>query len=171
MNNHVVQSMELLCGLVRTLPIGTNLALLHLLWMMISGQLLLSRGAVIPGLHQIGLSDRAVRRAWQALRRGGWTIGQMIANWEVAVMGGGRWYVRYHGGYCALAVDLTGFGRPRLKNCPTKHYDHQAGKALPAIILGLIGRVGQVGQQRLALPLDIPSATLRAGSARRPGAT
>jgi hypothetical protein len=155
MNGHAVQTAKLLCDVVCTLPIGTNLALLHLLWMMVSGQLLLSRGAVIPGLHQMGLSDRAVRRAWRALRRGGWTIGQLIANWEATVTSAGSWQVRYHGGYCALAVDITGFWRPRLKNCPTKHYDHRAGKALPAIILGLIGRVGQIGQQRLALPLDI----------------
>jgi hypothetical protein len=134
MNGHAVQTVKLLCDVVCTLPIGTNLALLHLLWMMVSGQLLLSRGAVIPGLHQMGLSDRAVRRAWRALRRGGWTIGQLIANWEAPVTSAGSWQVRYHGGYCALAVDITGFWRPRLKNCPTKHYDHRAGKALPAII-------------------------------------
>ena len=155
MDGYVVRTVKLLHDVVCTLPIGTNLALLHLLWMMVSGQLLLSRGAVIPGLHQMGLSDRAVRRAWRALRRGGWTIGQLIANWEATVIGAGSWQVRYHGGYCALAVDITGFWRPRLKNCPTKHYDHRAGKALPAIILGLIGRAGHIGQQRLALPLDI----------------
>ena len=152
MNDHVSQTMTLLCSVVRTLPIGTNLALLHLLWMMISGQLLLSRGAIIPGLHQMGLSDRAVRRAWQALRRSGWTIGLLLVNWEAIVMSGGRWHVRYHGGYCALAIDTTPFWRPRLKNCPTKHYDHRAGKSLPAIVLGIIGRTGQVGTQRLVLP-------------------
>ena len=153
MNDHVSQTVRLLCSVVRTLPIGTNLALLHLLWMMVSGQLLLSRGAIIPGLHQMGLSDRAVRRGWQALRRGGWSSGEMLVNWEATVMGAGRWQVRYHGGYCALAIDTTPFWRPRLKNCPTKHYDHRAGKSLPAIVLGIIGRTGQAGTQRLALPL------------------
>jgi hypothetical protein len=154
MNEHVSQMMTLLCSVVRTLPVGTNLALLHLLWMMVSGCLLLSRGAIIPGLHQMGLSDKAVRRAWRALRRGGWSIGWLLVNWEATVMSGGRWHIRYHGGYCALPVDITPFWRPRLKNCPTNHYDHRAGKALPAIILGIIGRAGQVGQQRLLLPLD-----------------
>ena len=141
-------------NVVRTLPVGTNLGLLHLLYMMVCGSLLVSRGAIIPGLHHLRFSDKATRRAWQALRRGGWTIGQMMINWEAAVMSGGRWQVRYHGGYCALPIDTTGFWRPRLKNCPTKHYDHRAGKALPAIVLGLIGRVGQVGKQRLLLPLS-----------------
>lgn len=153
MNEHVSQTMTLLCDVVRTLPVGTNLALLHLLWMLVSGRLLLSRGAIIPGLHLTGLSKRAVLRAWQALRRGGWCIGRLLVNWEAAVMRNGRWQARYHGGYCALPVDTTGFGRPRLKNCPTKHYDQRAGKALPAIALGLLGRVGQAGRQRLLLPL------------------
>ena len=155
MNEHVFQAVMHLCNVVRTVPVGTNLALLHLLWMMISGHLLPSRGAIIPGLHQMGLSDKAVRRAWQALRRGSWTIGQLIVNWEATAMSAGRWQVRYHGGYCALPVDTTAFWRPRLKNCPTKHYNQQAGKALPAIVLGLIGRTGQVGEQRLLLPLGI----------------
>jgi hypothetical protein len=110
---------------------------------------------VIPALYQMGLPERAVRRAWQALRRGGWSAGQLVANWEATVLGASHWQVRYHGGYCAVAVDITGFWRPRLKNCPTKHYHHQAGKALPAIVLGIIGRVGQIGQQRLLLPLGL----------------
>src|SRR5262249_18332962 len=46
----------------------------------------------------------------------------------------------------------VGFWRPRLHGCPTKHYCAQAGKALPAIVLGLMARVGSRGAQRLALP-------------------
>jgi len=158
MNEHVYQVMTLLCDVVGTLPVGTNLALLHLSWMMVAGHLLLSRGAIIPALHQMGLSERAVRRAWQALRRGGWYIGTVLVNWEATVWRRGDWQVRYHGGYCALPADTTGFWRPRLKGCPTKHYDHRAGKALPAIILGILGRVGQVGMQRLLVPLAIVRA-------------
>jgi hypothetical protein len=155
MSQPVSEMMTMLCDVVHTLPVGTNLALLHLLWMMVSGHVLVSRGAIIPGLHHLGLSDQAIRRAWQALRRGGWTIGALLVNWEVVLMRAGQWQPRYHGGYCALAVDTTGFWRPRLKNGPTTHYDHCAGKALPAIVLGILGRVGQVGQQRLLLPLGL----------------
>ncbi len=36
--------MTLLCTLVAPLPVGTNLGLLHLLWMLVSGQLLAARG-------------------------------------------------------------------------------------------------------------------------------
>jgi hypothetical protein len=53
MNEPASQMMTLLCSVVRYVPVGTNLALLHVLWTLVSGQLLLSRGAVIPGLAQL----------------------------------------------------------------------------------------------------------------------
>jgi hypothetical protein len=62
----VYRILALLCPLGTPLPIGTNLGVLHLLWMLVSGQLLTTRGAVIPGLHACGLPERAVRRAWAA---------------------------------------------------------------------------------------------------------
>jgi hypothetical protein len=52
-----------------------------------------------------------------------------------------------------VAVDVTGFWRPRLRGCPTVHYDRRAGRALPAIPLGIVARVGSVGGQRRGLPL------------------
>ncbi len=80
----VYRMMTLLCSLVVTLPVGTNLGLLHLLWMLVSGQLLGARGAVIPGLSACGLADRAVRRAWAALGQGDWPV---RTCWPA----GGRW--------------------------------------------------------------------------------
>ncbi len=145
--------MTLLCRLVVTMPIGTNLGLLHLLWMLVSGQLLGARGAVIPGLSACGLSDRAVRRAWAALGQGDWTSECLLARWRALVVAEGRWQPHTHGGYRPVAVDVTAFWRPRLQGCPTVHYHAEAGRALPAIPLGLIARVGSVGSQRLALPL------------------
>ena len=94
MSESASQMMTLLCRAVRFVPVGTNLALLHLLWILVSGQLLQSRGAIMPGLAQLGLPDRAVRRAWQALEQGGWSIGQLLVNWETAVGRGGQWQVR-----------------------------------------------------------------------------
>jgi hypothetical protein len=55
--------LTLLCALVAPLPVGTNLGLLHLLWMLVTGRLLATRCAVIPGLDACGLARRAVRRA------------------------------------------------------------------------------------------------------------
>lgn len=150
----VYRIVVLLYTLVAPLPIGTNLGMLHLLWMLVSGQLLATRGAVIPGLSACGLSDRAVRRAWAALGQGDWTSGGLLAQWRALVAAEGRWQVHTHGGYHPVGVDVTGFWRPQLQNCPTRHYHAEAGKALPAILVGLIGRVGSVGGQRLALPLE-----------------
>jgi hypothetical protein len=148
----VYRMLHLLCTLVLACPIGTNLGLLHLRWLLVSGRLLASRGAVVPGLSDCGLAAPAVRRAWAALRQGDWTSGQLLARWAALVQQEGCWQPRRHGGYQPVAVDLTGFWRPRLRDCPTAHYHAVAGRALPAIPLGLIARVGRVGTQRLALP-------------------
>ena len=154
----VYRMLTLLCGLVRTLPLGTNLGLLHLLWMVVSGRLLASRGALFPGLADCGLSARAVRRAWVALGQGDWTSAQLLGRWATLVAGEGQWQPHTHGGYHPVAVDVTGFWRPRLRACPTTHYHQMAGQALPAIPVGLIARVGRVGTQRLALPLALVRA-------------
>src|SRR5215210_6348385 len=50
MPDAVYQVMTMLSTLVAPLPIGTNLGLLHLLWMLVSGRLLGSRGALFAGL-------------------------------------------------------------------------------------------------------------------------
>ncbi len=47
----------LLSRLVAATPVGTNRGLLHVLWMLVRGALLVTRGAVIPGLRSIGLTD------------------------------------------------------------------------------------------------------------------
>src|SRR3954453_282607 len=95
----VYRMMTLLCTLVGAVPIGTNLGLLHLLWMLTSGRLLASRGAVFAGLHESGLSARAPRRAWAALGRGDWTSARLLARWAATVGAEGRWQPHTHGGY------------------------------------------------------------------------
>lgn len=151
----VSRMLTLLCRLVTPLPVGTNLGLLHLLWMLVSGRLLAARGAVIPGLDACGLSRQAVRRAWAALGRGDWTSERLLALWAQLVRREGHWQPQTHDGYQPVPVDVTAFWRPRLRGCPTSHYCAEAGKALPAIPVGLVARVGTVGGQRLGLPLAL----------------
>ena len=67
MSSLIYRINNFLSHVVADVPVGTNLGLFHLLWMLLSGRLLQSRGAVIPGLAAFGLSDAAVRRAWAAL--------------------------------------------------------------------------------------------------------
>jgi hypothetical protein len=94
----VYRMLTLLCALVGLLPIGTNLGLLHLLWMVVSGRLLTSRGALLPGLVDCGLSARAVRRAWAALGQGDWTSAQLLGHWAVIIAQEGQWQPQTHGG-------------------------------------------------------------------------
>jgi hypothetical protein len=158
MPDAVYRTLTLLCTLVEACPVGTNLGLLHLLWMLVSGRLLEARGAVIPGLSACGLPAAAVRRAWAALGQGGWDGGALLARWAAALAAEGHWQPQAHGGFRPVAVDVTGFWRPRLRGCPTTHYHGTAGRALPAIPLGLVARVGRVGPRRLALPLAVVRA-------------
>jgi hypothetical protein len=149
----VYRVIGVLCAVVGRTPIGTNLGLVHLLWMLVSGRLLETRGAVFPGLSATGLSEPAVRRSWAALGRGRWSSAGLLARWREHVEQGGAWRAHEHEGYRPVAVDVTGFWRPRLQGCATTHYHGPAGKALPAIPLGIVARVGSVGSQRLGVPL------------------
>ena len=143
---------SLLYSVVKDVPIGTNLGLFHLLWSILSGRLLSSRGAVIPALSQSGLPDDAARRAWAALAYGAWQSEQLLAGWQQVVSDESCWQAHRHGGYRPVACDLVAFFRPRLKNCLSKHFSSAAGKALPAIVLGLLVSVGSVKGQRLPIP-------------------
>jgi hypothetical protein len=143
---------QMLAQVVEGVPIGTNLGLLHMLWMLVSGQLLFSRGALFPALQRMGLSAPAVRRAWAAFATGSWQISELLERWQVMVEQEGLWQEHCFDGYRVKAVDLTAFWRPELKHCPFKHYHPEAGQALAAMVFGVVTRVGQVGSQRVPLP-------------------
>jgi len=145
--------MNVLVALTEGLPVGTNLALLHFLWMLVSGALLPQRGALFPALQAIGLSEQATRRAWAAFRGGAWQIAIILRLWQEQVEGLPGWQVHRYEGYRAITVDVTAFWRPALRNCPSKHYHPAANRALPAVIFGVVGEVGHIGNQRLACPL------------------
>ena len=82
MHPTVYRVLTVLCALVAGVPLGTNLGLVLVLWMLLTGRLLTTRGAVIPGLSALGLSPTVVRRSWAALGQGAWTADQMLANWQ-----------------------------------------------------------------------------------------
>src|SRR4051794_40228906 len=151
MQETVYRVLTLVSGLVVDVPMGTNLGLLHLFWMLLCGKLLLSRGAIFPGLSAVGLSDGAVRRAWVALGHGSWTSHRLVKQWARVVEAEGDWQPHLHGGYHPVAVASTGFSRPHLQGCPTSHYRTAAGQAVPTIAVGIIARIGSVGAQRFGL--------------------
>jgi len=145
--------MNTLVALTKDLPVGTNLALLQFFWMLVSGALLPQRGALFPALQAIGLSEAATRRAWAAFRQGAWQTAIILRLWQTQIEGLPDWQVHRHEGYRAITVDVTAFWRPALRTCPSKHYHPAANRALPAVIFGVVGVVGQIGGQRLACPL------------------
>lgn len=148
-------TMSALIAIVSGLTVGTNLAMLHFLWALVSGSLLSNRGALFPALQATGLKEGAVRRAWGAFHSGMWQIGELITAWETYMQQQQQWRPRRYEGYCAVAVDTTPFWRPRLQELRSKYYNSIAEKALPAVILGLIARIGEVDGKRIALPRAI----------------
>jgi len=126
--------------------------MLHVFWALLSGQLLPNRGALFPALKAIGLEDDAVRRAWTAISQGVWQTALLIELWRRQVEGLPDWKRHEYEGYKPVVADITAFWRPTLKNCPSKHYHPAAGRALPAVIFGVVGKVGEINGQRIALP-------------------
>lgn len=145
-------TMSALKAIVTDLPVGTNLSLMQFLWMLVTGSLLTHRGALYPALQGTGIGQRAVRRAWAAFRGGVWQISELMVAWERYMRQQQRWQPYEYEGYQAVAVDITPFWRPKLQGLQSKYYHALAEKALPAIILGVAGRIGQVNGKRLALP-------------------
>ncbi len=145
-------TLSVVSQVTESLAIGTNLGLLHFLWMLVSGALLPSRGALFPALKSVGLSDGGIRRAWGAFGKGMWQVGGLVKAWREYVERQSGWQTHRIEGYVPITVDVTAFWRPSLKNCPSQHYHPAAQRALPAVIFGIVGEVGEMNGQRLALP-------------------
>ena len=142
----------LLTQLLAGVPVGTNLGLFHLLFALLSGRFLPSRGAVFPALDALGLAPDAVRRAEAALRDGSWQTQNLLDLWRKLVVQEGGFTPPEYEGVRPVAVDLTAFFRSPLGGLTSKHYVSEAGKALPAVVFGLCGGGGRVGNSRLGLP-------------------
>jgi hypothetical protein len=131
----------------------------HLLFTLLAGHLLSSRGALFPALAATGLQEAQVRAAEAALRQGKWNLDRLLERFA--------WLTRREGGaqshriegWQPLPIDWVGFFRPRLFGCLTKHYSSQAQKALPAIEIGMIATIKHVGTRRIPCLL----ATTRSG--------
>ena len=176
----IVYRISALLGVILAeVPVGTNLGLFWLLWALISGRFLLSRGAVFPALADLGLPATAVRRSGAALMYGRWTMQSLVKAWAQRVQQEGRWHAHAYEGFRPVACDLVGFFRPHLQGCVGKHYQSGADKALPAIVLAVVAAVGSVGTLRLPLlrlilradPGDSSEAALQRRAVIRAAAT
>jgi hypothetical protein len=176
----IVYRIAVLWGaILADVPIGTNLGLFWLLWALLSGRFLLSRGAVFPALADGGLCAAAVRRSGAALPYGRGAIAPLVQAWHQVVQQEGRWRAPRYAGFRPVAGDLVGFFRPRLSGCVGKHSHAGAANALPAIVLAVVAAVGSVGKVRLPLwrlvlrapPDDSSAAALQRRAFMQAGAT
>lgn len=151
MSTIVYRIAVVLGALLADVPVGTNLGLFWLLWALLSGRFLRSRGAVFPALADGGLPADAVRRSGAALAYGRWTIQPLVRAWQQVVEQEGQWHAQRYEGFRPMACDLVGFFRPHLSGCVGKHDQSQADKALPAIVLAVVAAVDAVGKVRLPL--------------------
>jgi hypothetical protein len=147
-SHRTIQALE---QVVKNLPVGTNLALLKLMWAMLNGSFLKSRGAIHMALAESGFDDSEIRRSWRALRKGVWNIRELIDQWRQLVLGEGQWEVREYEGYRPLAVDITAFWRPRLQNWLGKYFHRLANRAIKGVGFGVITQIGEVDEQRMPL--------------------
>jgi len=144
-------TVQAMAFIMQVVPLGTNVGLVRILWVMVNGSFLQSRGAVCSALHLSGFSVAEIRRSWAALRAGNWEINEMLESWQVYVASQNQWRVRRHEHYQALSVDITGFWRPHLQGWLGKHYHNLAQKALPAVVVGVMVISGQVESHRIPL--------------------
>lgn len=138
-------------AVVQTVPVGTNIALMHILWVMMSGEFLSSRGAFFTALNAKGFTMQEVRRSWAALRTGAWDVNELLDNWQLYVASENVWQVRRHEGWQVVSVDKTGFWRPHLKGWAGKHFHRLAQRALPAVVFGVMVVAGEVKGKRTPL--------------------
>ncbi|WP_309722275.1 hypothetical protein [Armatimonas sp.] len=122
----------------------------HLLFTLLAGHLLQSRGALFPALATTGLKDSKVRAAQAALRDGKWSIAYLLKRLDWLLRKEAKAIAHHINGWQPMPIDWVGFYRPRLKECTTKHFNSQAQRALPAIELGMVVRLKKVGNRLIA---------------------
>ncbi len=144
-------TVQAMAFIVQVVPIGTNIGLIRILWVMVNSSFLQSRGAVLSALHLSGFEAQEIRRSWAALRYGTWEVNELLENWQVYVASQNQWRARRYERYRVLSVDITGFWRPHLQGWTGKHYHNLAQKALPAVVVGVVIISGQVGTHRIPL--------------------
>jgi hypothetical protein len=145
-------TIQTLVSVVKRIPVGTNLGLVHLMWSMLQGSFLGSRGAIFPALQLSGFNEAETRRAWSAFCYGQWSMVRLLKAWRGHVIAEEKWQGHEYEGYKAVAVDLTSFYRPQLKGFVAKAFNGLLSKAVKGIAFGLVADVGSVAEQRLALP-------------------
>lgn len=147
----ITRTIHVLQIIVQTVPVGTNLALLQLMWTIINGSFLQSRGAIFPALAANGFTPEESHRIWGAFRHGVWQSNEMIPRWRSHVLTEGQWVSHSYEGYHPVAVDWTAIWRFKLQGWSGKLFNGLLGRAVRGVGFGLICDVGEVAGQRIPL--------------------
>lgn len=147
----IEQTIQTLQVVLQGVPVGTNLALLQLLWSMVNGSFLASRGAIFPAMQASGFTTEEIRRGWTAMRSGVWRIDDLLSSWRAYVQGQGRWQVHEYEGYRPVAADITAFWRLRLEGWLGRYFNGLANRLISGVGLAIVVEVGQVDGHRLPL--------------------
>ncbi|MBV7327966.1 hypothetical protein KFU94_06840 [Chloroflexi bacterium TSY] len=85
-------TIAVLMNVLQVTPVGTNVNVMRLMWAMMNGSFLKSRGAIHSGLSESGFEDEEIRRSWWSFRYGSWDIASLLSSWqeEVEWKGNGR---------------------------------------------------------------------------------
>jgi hypothetical protein len=143
------RTVQVLEQIVKPVPLGTNLALLQLMWAIISGAFLPARGAIHTALDECGFTVQEIRRCWRALWSGQWHIHELINHFRELVLADEKWQPSLCDGLRPVAVDLTAIWRPKLQGWPGMMFRRLAEKKKTGIGFGLIADVGEIGDLRV----------------------
>ncbi|MBV7327309.1 hypothetical protein KFU94_63635 [Chloroflexi bacterium TSY] len=81
-------TIAVLMNVLQVTPMGTNVNVMRLMWAMLNGSFLKSRGAIHSALKESGFEDEELRRSF---RYGSWDITSLLGSWQEEVergMGG-----------------------------------------------------------------------------------
>ncbi|MBV7326651.1 hypothetical protein KFU94_00025 [Chloroflexi bacterium TSY] len=84
-------TIAVLMNVLQVTPMGTNVNVMRLMWAMLNGSFLKSRGAIHSALKESGFEDEELRRSWWSFRYGSWDITSLLGSWQEEVergMGG-----------------------------------------------------------------------------------
>lgn len=147
----IEQTIQALQVVLQGVPVGTNLALLQLLWSMLNGSFLTSRGAIFSGMQASGFGEGEIRRGWAGMRYGIWRIEDLLAAWRDYVQAQGRWQAHEYEGYRPVAADITAFWRLRLKGWLGRYFNGMANRLLGGVGLAIVAEIGHLDGHRLPL--------------------
>ncbi|MBV7340186.1 hypothetical protein KFU94_70670 [Chloroflexi bacterium TSY] len=124
-------TIAVLMNVLQVTPVGTNVNVMRLMWAMMNGSFLKSRGAIHSGLSESGFEDEELRRSWWSSI---WIMGYCKPALIVARRSGveREWEAKKLEGYRVKSIDITGFWRPKLQGKVNRLYNSTARRALPA---------------------------------------